>query len=166
MPPPAVASCAARYNASGGPKAHDAGLCSHVAWVGPPGTFYNGMIAPLARSVRVAAAVYYQGENNMWDGIDAYHCSGDALARAWRRAFTTAGTGAGFPWFVVQLAPCCGDNDGLIAGSYVREAQRRTSLTVPDGHLVVLNDIGDGGLQPNKPVKNSTKKKSERGSFP
>ena len=30
----------------------------------------------------------------MWDGIDAYHCSGDALARAWRRAFTTAGTGA------------------------------------------------------------------------
>ena len=58
-----------------------------------------------------------QGENNMWDGIEQCHCSGDALARSWRDAFDTA-----FPWFVVQLAPCSGDNDGLIAGSFVREA--------------------------------------------
>ena len=148
MPPPAVASCRARYNASNPGKDQMLGKCSHVAWSGPPGTFFNGMIAPLARSVRPAAAVYYQGENNMWDGIDAYHCSGDALANTWRAAFTDSGPG--FPWFVVQLAPCSGDNDGLIAGSYIREAQRRTALTVGDAHLIVLNDVGDAGVQPAK----------------
>ena len=173
MPPAYVAGCAARYNASQPGKGHDGGKCSHVAWVGPPGTFYNGMIAPLARTIRPAALVYYQGENNMWDGIDGYHCLGDALAVAWRSAFSTApagvvanitdgadgagttaaGAGATVPWFVVQLAPCCGDNDGLIAGSYIREAQRRTTLTTADAHLIVLNDLGDAGPNLLKPSK-------------
>lgn len=122
------------------------GNCSHVTWSGPPGTFYNGMIAPTARTIRPAAAVYYQGENNMWDHIDAYHCSGDALAASWRAAFSDDDA---VPWFVVQLAPCAGNNFGLFAGDNVREAQRRTSLSTPDAHLIVLTDLGDAGNDPD-----------------
>ena len=83
-----------------------------------------------------------------WDMIPQYHCSGDALAASWRKVFnaTTA------PWFIVQLAPCCGNNFGLDAGDNIREAQRRSSTTVPDAHLVVLNDLGDtGGSSKCKP---------------
>jgi hypothetical protein len=45
----------------------------------------------------------------------------------------------------VQLAPCSGDNYGLFAGDNIREAQRRSSLSIPDAHLIVLNDLGDAG---------------------
>ena len=39
-------------------RVEDIGNCSHVAWSGPPGTFANGMILPLARTVRASALIY------------------------------------------------------------------------------------------------------------
>lgn len=127
----------------------DIGNCSHVHWNGPGSVFYNGMIAPLARQLgKPAALVYYQGENNMWDRIGQYHCSSNALATAWRDAFA-ASTTASIPWFIIQLAPCCGNNFDLLVGNNIREAQRRASLSISDAHLVVLNDLGAaGGLLP------------------
>ena len=101
---------------------------------GFPTTLYNGQISPLV-PFGIKGAIWYQGESN--SGRDAqYRRLLPALIGDWR---TQWGEGA-FPFLIVQLA---GFAPGGDAWPLLREAQWRTSLSVPNTGIATALDIGD-----------------------
>ena len=106
-----------------------------------PTVLYNGMIAPLI-PYGLKGAIWYQGESNAGAAID-YHTLFPAMIGDWRSRW---GEGD-FPFFLVQLAPFMGivhtpEDTGW---AVLREAQRQTTLTVPNTGMAVITDAGDSG---------------------
>lgn len=104
----------------------------------PPSGIYNGMIAPLLR-YGVRGAIWYQGESNALRA-SVYRLELPALISSWRKAWNEGE----FPFLVVQLP-----NHGAVptspsesAWAELREAQLRTSLSVPNTGLAVTIDVG------------------------
>jgi hypothetical protein len=64
-------------------------------------TEFEGMIAPLTRSLRPSLILWYQGEANSNDPGPQYQCQMEALITEWRKAFQIPRA----PFFLVQLAP-------------------------------------------------------------
>lgn len=93
---------------------------------------FEERIAPVVRGTRLAATIFYQGEQNVDDRQQAYGCSYSELVKSYRQLFK-----GDFPWIVVQVAPTGNSNT-----FNVRSAQKLISDEVPNVHLVVTNDLG------------------------
>lgn len=95
---------------------------------------YNGMIAPLL-NLRIAGAIWYQGESNCYDPI-LYRTLFPAMITDWR---TQWGQGD-FPFYYVQIAPY--QYDANTCSQAVREAQMMTLDAVKNVGMAVTMDIG------------------------
>ena len=103
------------------------------------GSLYDRMIAPLI-PFSMRGVVWYQGESNE-ARAQQYELLLPTMIKAWRDRW---GQGA-FPFGVVQL-PNYRDirrEPADEAWSFLREAQRRTVMAVPDTGLIVTIDIGE-----------------------
>jgi len=112
---------------------------------------HNAMIAPLV-PFGIRGVIWYQGEADT--GMPAlYRSTFPALIRSWRAEF---GQGD-FPFLFVQIAPYkkIVSEPQESAWAELRDAQRFTSLTVPNTAMVVITDWGhemDIHVKPKKPV--------------
>lgn len=107
---------------------------------GDPSKFsslYNGMIHPLL-NFTIKGAIWYQGETNRFNAGE-YADLMAAMVNNWRADF-----GAGqFPFYFVQIAPYnYADSKGLIS-AYLREAQQKASLKIPNSGMISTVDIGE-----------------------
>lgn len=102
-------------------------------------SIYDGMIEPLM-PFAIKGAIWYQGESNE-ARAEQYNLLLPTMIRAWRERW---GQGD-FPFGIIQLpnyrqvkaAP------EESAWSFVREAQRKTALTIANTGLIVIIDIGE-----------------------
>ena len=104
----------------------------------PPGSLYQGMIAPLF-PYGIRGAIWYQGESNTGRAFQ-YRKLLPAMVRDWRKGWNVGD----FPFLVVQLR-----NEGQgaeFADSWwaeLREAQLLTAKNVNNVGLTVTIDLGD-----------------------
>lgn len=99
-----------------------------------PSVLYNGQIAPLT-TFGIKGAIWYQGEANA-DRSAQYRRLLPALIGDWQAHW---GEGA-FPFLIVQLA---GWQAGGTDWAVLRDAQWRTSKTVPNAGIATAVDVGD-----------------------
>jgi sialate O-acetylesterase len=112
-----------------------------------PSTLYNAMIAPLV-PYAVRGAIWYQGESNAGQAYE-YQILFPAMIQDWRAAW---GEGD-FPFLFVQLAPFqkIQAEPQQSAWAELREAQRMTSLHVPNTGQAVITDVGEeNDIHPRK----------------
>jgi sialate O-acetylesterase len=101
-----------------------------------PAGLFNAMIAPLT-PLRIKGVIWYQGESDATQGIDAlYSRLFPAMIADWREAW---GEG-NFPFLYVQISAFGPPNAN--PWSVVREAQRRT-LSIANTAMIVSADVGD-----------------------
>jgi sialate O-acetylesterase len=102
-------------------------------------SIYDGMIAPLI-PFSMRGAFWYQGESNE-ARAQQYGILLPTMIKAWRERWAQGD----FPFGIIQLPnyreqkPEPADE----AWSHIREAQRRTALSVPNTGLIVTIDIGE-----------------------
>jgi sialate O-acetylesterase len=106
---------------------------------------YNGMIAPL-RTYPIAGVIWYQGESNAGDSdhqerAEQYGKLFPAMITDWRTAWNQPK----LPFLFVQLAPFMKKEAEPTDTPWarLREAQRQTSLKVPNTAMAVITDVGD-----------------------
>lgn len=99
-----------------------------------PSVLYNGMINPLI-PFTFRGVIWYQGEANK-----TYHQNYTQLFSAMIKSWRTQWKQGDFPFYFVQIAPLAwgGDNQ-----AYLREAQLKTMLSVPNTGMAVTLDIGE-----------------------
>lgn len=102
-------------------------------------SIYDGMIAPLI-PFAIKGAVWYQGESNE-ARAEQYNILLPVMIRAWRERWGERN----FPFGIIQLpnyrAVKAEPEDA--PWSFIREAQRRTVMDVPNTGLIVTVDIGE-----------------------
>ena len=96
-----------------------------------PSDLYNGMIVPL-EPFAMRGVIWYQGESNV-NRAKQYLPLFSAMITDWRAAWHEGA----FPFLFVQIAPFERNSPEL------REAQRLTSLQVPNTAMAVITDSGD-----------------------
>ena len=102
-------------------------------------SIYDGMIAPLI-PFPIRGAIWYQGESNE-ARAQQYELLLPTMIKAWRERWAEGD----FPFGIVQLpnyrdAKADPADEGW---SHLREAQRRTAMTVANTGLIVTIDIGE-----------------------
>ncbi|WP_343330725.1 sialate O-acetylesterase [Polaribacter staleyi] len=99
-----------------------------------PSVLYNGMIHPL-KPFTFKGVIWYQGEANK-NYYQNYHQLFSSMIKSWRTAWNQGD----FPFYFVQIAPLSwgGENQ-----AYLREAQLKTMLSVPNTGMAVTLDIGE-----------------------
>lgn len=102
-------------------------------------SIYDRMIAPLI-PFSIRGNVWYQGESNE-DRAEQYGILLPTMIRAWRERW---GEG-NFSFAIVQLPNYRDPKPEPVdePWSFIREAQRRTALEVPNSGLIVTIDIGE-----------------------
>jgi sialate O-acetylesterase len=103
-----------------------------------PEVMYNGMLHPLA-GYTIRGAIWYQGESNV-GCHDTYPDRLGKMISLWRSEW---GQGD-FPFYIVEIAPFdyfSDDQDEMSA--FLREAQYKVSVTVPNCGYVCTNDLLD-----------------------
>src|SRR5215471_10913120 len=102
-------------------------------------SIYDGMIAPLI-PFYIRGAFWYQGESNE-ARAQQYEILLPTMIKAWRERW---GEG-NFPFGIIQLPNYRDPNLQPVdePWSFIREAQRRTALTVRNAGLIVIIDIGE-----------------------
>jgi sialate O-acetylesterase len=106
-----------------------------------PFLLYNARIATII-PYAIRGAIWYQGESNAGPvRAEEYATLFPAMIKNWRHDW---GQGD-FPFLFVQLAPFQDiDADATdTPWAWLREAQRQTSLTVPNTAMAVITDLGD-----------------------
>jgi sialate O-acetylesterase len=100
---------------------------------------FNGMIAPLL-PYSIKGAIWYQGESNAGRAWE-YRTLFPTMIKSWRTAFNQGD----FPFLFVQLAPFMATTTvpADSAWAELRDAQRHTSLTVPNTAQAVITDVGE-----------------------
>jgi sialate O-acetylesterase len=107
-----------------------------------PFLLYNSRIATII-PYAIRGAIWYQGESNAGQGgrAEEYASLFPTMIKNWRQDW---GQGD-FPFLFVQLAPF--QDIDLDASdtpwAWLREAQRQTSLTLPNTAMAVITDVGD-----------------------
>jgi len=102
-----------------------------------PSRLFNGMIHPIL-NFTIKGAIWYQGETNRFNSNE-YADLMTAMVHNWRTDFDLGP----FPFYFVQIAPYSyGDSKGLIS-AYLREAQVKASLMIPNSGMVCTIDIGE-----------------------
>jgi sialate O-acetylesterase len=104
-----------------------------------PAVLYNAMISPLL-PYGIRGAIWYQGESNAGRAVE-YQTLFPAMIRDWRQRF---GQGD-FPFLLVQLAPFLDIQQQPMESAWaeLREAQRLTTLRVPNTAQAVITDVGE-----------------------
>lgn len=102
-------------------------------------SIYDGMIVPLI-PFAIKGAIWYQGESNE-ARAEQYNILLPTMIRSWRERW---GQG-NYPFGIIQLPNYRQPKAEPIdePWSFIREAQRRTSLNTPKTGLIVTIDIGD-----------------------
>lgn len=109
-----------------------------------PALTYNAMLGPLA-GFKVAACLWYQGEQNLQNGED-YGRLLEAFVASLRNDF-----GADLPFVYAQIAPYKYD-DGR--GVIVRDQQRCEAARIDRSALVVIGELGEiGDIHPRAKVE-------------
>ena len=99
-----------------------------------PTVLYNGLISPLA-TFGIKGATWYQGESNAGRDVQ-YRRLLPAMIGDWRSHWNEGP----FPFLIVQLA---GWQPGGVDYAKLRDAQWRTSKTVPNAGIATAVDIGN-----------------------
>lgn len=104
-----------------------------------PVGLFNAMIHPLL-PYAIRGAIWYQGESNAGRAVQ-YQTLLPAMIEDWRERW---GQGD-FPFLIVQLAPFhpIQEEPGDSTWAELREAQRLTTLNVPNTAQAVITDLGD-----------------------
>ncbi|WP_200761340.1 sialate O-acetylesterase [Poriferisphaera corsica] len=104
---------------------------------------YNGMIDPIS-PYAIKGALWYQGESNSGDA-KYYQALLTSLITSWREKWDQPQNAKNFPFLIVQLTNFRSPSDKYQKHSWceLREAQRLTSLAVPNTNLAVIIDIGN-----------------------
>lgn len=108
-----------------------------------PTTLYNGMIHPVA-GFGIRGAIWYQGESN-YEDPDLYEKLFPALVKEWRSEWGSVS----FPFYYAQIAPynykqlTPNQNGEKYNSAYLRDAQRKSVLQIPNSAMAVLLDIGE-----------------------
>jgi sialate O-acetylesterase len=106
-----------------------------------PFLLYNSRIATII-PYAIRGAIWYQGEANAREGrAEEYAALFPAMIRNWRRDWGQND----FPFLFVQLAPFLDAEDQPTdtPWAWLREAQRQTSLTLPNTAMAVITDVGE-----------------------
>jgi len=112
-----------------------------------PSVLYNGMIVPL-QPYAIRGVIWYQGESNAGRAVE-YQTLFPAMIRNWRQDWSEGD----FPFLFVQLAPFMKieASPQESAWAELREAQRLTTLTVPQTAMAVITDVGEeNDIHPRK----------------
>jgi sialate O-acetylesterase len=116
----------------------------------PPGSLFNGMIAPLA-PYAIRGAVWYQGESNAGRAFE-YRTLLPALIRSWRQAWNQGD----FPFRSVQLPEFRARREQPSESDWaeLREAQFLTLKNTPNTGLAVALGLGEAGnVHPHRKVE-------------
>jgi sialate O-acetylesterase len=112
-------------------------------------TLYNGMIHPIV-GYTIKGCIWYQGESNV-DRPDQYEKLFPAMVAQWRSEWGQSD----FPFYFAQIAPYASpqyaatNRTEKLNSAYLRDAQRKASLTIPNSGIVVLMDNGEEfGIHP------------------
>jgi sialate O-acetylesterase len=102
-------------------------------------SIYDGMIEPLI-PFAIKGAAWYQGESNE-ERAEQYGILMPTMIRAWRERW---GEG-NFPFGIIQLPNyrAVKPEPEESAWSFIRDAQRKTAMDVPNTGLIVIIDIGE-----------------------
>lgn len=102
-------------------------------------SIYNTMVAPII-PYAIRGAMWYQGESNE-DRAEQYEILLPTMIEAWRARWDQGN----FPFAIVQLPNYRAISPEPIdeAWSHIRDAQRTTSLRVPQTGLIVTIDVGE-----------------------
>jgi sialate O-acetylesterase len=106
-----------------------------------PFLLYNSRVATLI-PYAIRGVIWYQGESNAGPfRADEYATLFPAMIKNWRDDW---GQGD-FPFLFVQLAPFLKieEQPTDTPWAWLREAQRQTSITVPNTAMAVITDLGD-----------------------
>jgi sialate O-acetylesterase len=110
---------------------------------------YNGMIHPIV-GYTIKGCLWYQGEANK-DRSDQYEKLFPAMVAQWRSEW---GQGD-FPFYFAQIAPFnyaqfpAATRNEKQNSAYLRDAQRKAALTIPNSGMIVLMDNGlELGIHP------------------
>jgi sialate O-acetylesterase len=104
---------------------------------------YNGMIHPIV-GYTIKGCLWYQGEANA-DRPDQYEKLFPAMVAQWRNEW---GQGD-FPFYFAQIAPFNYAQFPAVTrteknnSAYLRDAQRKSAITIPNSGIVVLMDNGE-----------------------
>ena len=104
---------------------------------------YNGMLHPMI-GYGIKGTVFYQGESN-YDRPDQYEKLFPTLVKEWRTEWQQGD----FPFYYVQIAPYNYAQlppyraGGKFNSAYIRDAQRKALVKIPNSGMVSLMDIGE-----------------------
>jgi sialate O-acetylesterase len=106
-------------------------------------TLYNGMLYPVI-GYGIRGAIWYQGESNQ-GRPDRYEDLFPAMVKEWRKVW---GMGE-FPFYYAQIAPYRYvkswdmQSAGKLNSAFLRDAQRKSMVKIPNSGMAVLLDIGE-----------------------
>jgi sialate O-acetylesterase len=100
-----------------------------------PSGLFNGMIHPVTKYT-IKGAVWYQGESDRHNP-ERYQVLFSAMIENWRACWKQGD----FPFYFVQIAPY--KYDSSCNAAFLREAQLKTMLDVPNTGMVTTTDIGE-----------------------
>lgn len=100
---------------------------------------YNAMLHPFI-GYTIKGCIWYQGESNV-DRAEEYSTLFPAMIKEWRDEF---GQGD-FPFYYVQIAPFdySRTNPTKPNSAFLRDAQRKAEVKIPNAGMVVVMDIGE-----------------------
>lgn len=108
-----------------------------------PTTLYNGMIHPVI-GFGVRGAIWYQGESN-YEDPDLYEKLFPVLVKQWRSEWGAIN----FPFYYAEIAPynykklTPDQHAEKLNSAYLRDAQRKSLIQIPNSAMAVLLDIGE-----------------------
>ena len=104
-----------------------------------PAVLYNAMITPIV-PYGIAGVIWYQGESNAGKAYQ-YQSIFTTMIASWRDAWNQGD----FPFLFVQLAPFqkIVTKPGESSWAELREAQLKTSQSVPNTAMAVITDVGE-----------------------
>ncbi|WP_372933424.1 sialate O-acetylesterase [Mariniphaga sediminis] len=102
-----------------------------------PSVLFNGMIHPLL-NYTIRGVIWYQGTSNR-KRPEQYSRLFPAMIKNWRRSWNQGE----FPFYFVQNAPYSFRFDENTQSAFLREAQLKTMLRVPNTGMAVTMDVGD-----------------------
>lgn len=116
------------------------------------GAFFNGTIAPLSR-LPLRGALFYQGENNTFEGYETYRHSFPNIIIDWRANFAQPD----LPFGIISLAGNKGmnaqpDPEGEMnhrhSYTHIRDVHFRTHRSLPYTGLITIHDLGADDMHP------------------
>lgn len=102
-----------------------------------PSVLFNGMIHPIL-NYKIRGVIWSQGTNNRKRPTQ-YAQLFPAMIRSWREHWKLGD----FPFYFVQNAPYSFRFDENTQSAFLREAQLKTMLSIPNTGMAVTMDVGD-----------------------